>query len=258
MGEVEVRPEAARENDLRTPQVPWLKFAIHHSAGQLTLAAQATLSGSLAVLVGASGAGKTSLLRSIAGLMRPQRSSVTIAGAIVGDSEHDVWVKPAARGCGLVMQRPALFPAMTARENIAFGLHTLRQEAREVRVQEMAKLFRIEALLSRRPAQLSGGEQQRVAVARTLAPKPRVLLLDEPFAGLNLDLKSAILTDLESWLTRTETPALYVTHDVAEAWRLGSRPRAEVLRMESGRIVAQGRATDVLVADRAQLLDSLE
>jgi ABC-type molybdate transport system ATPase subunit len=122
----------------------------------------------------------------------------------------------------------------------------------------MATLFRIEALLSRRPAQLSGGEQQRVAVARTLAPKPRVLLLDEPFAGLNFDLKNAILADLDSWLIRTETPALYVTHDVAEAWRLGSRPRAEVLRMESGRIVAQGRATDVLVADRAQLLDSLE
>jgi ABC-type sulfate/molybdate transport systems ATPase subunit len=236
----------------------WLKFAIHHAVHQLALAAEATLSGSLAVLVGPSGAGKTSLLRSIAGLMRPQHGIVTIAGTTVCDSEHGIWLQPAERGCGLVMQRPALFPALTVRENIAFGLASLPREEREQRVQEMAALFRIEPLLARRPAQLSGGEQQRVAVARTLAPRPRVLLLDEPFAGLNLDLKTAILTDLERWLSRTGTPALYVTHDVAEAWRLGSRSDAEVLRMESGRIVAQGRAADVLAADRAQLFRTLE
>lgn len=258
MGEVETRPTTAREGDAGTPAAPWLKFAIHHTANQLTLAAEATLTGSLAVLVGPSGAGKTSLLRSIAGLMRPQQGYVTIAGTTVWDGGHRIRLTPAERGCGFVMQRPALFPALTVRENIAFGLASLPREEREQRVQEMAALFRIEALLTRRPAQLSGGEQQRVAVARTLAPGPRLLLLDEPFAGLNLDLKNAILTELESWLTRTATPVLYVTHDVAEAWRMGSRPDAEVLRMESGRIVAQGRAVDVLAADRAQLLNSLE
>jgi ABC-type sulfate/molybdate transport systems ATPase subunit len=122
----------------------------------------------------------------------------------------------------------------------------------------MAALFRLEAVLSRRPSQLSGGEQQRVAVARTLAPHPRVLLLDEPFAGLNLDLKHAVLTDLESWLAETRTPVLHVTHDVAEAWRLGTRPGAEVLRIDHGRIVSQGPATDVLAAERTQLLTVLE
>jgi ABC-type sulfate/molybdate transport systems ATPase subunit len=147
---------------------------------------------------------------------------------------------------------------MTARDNIAFGLHALSREERERRVREMAALFRLEPVLSRRPSQLSGGEQQRVSVARTLAPHPRVLLLDEPFAGLNLDLKHAVLTDLESWLTETGTPVLYVTHDVAEAWRLGMRPRAEVLRIEDGRIVSQGPASNVLAAERAQLLSSLE
>lgn len=237
---------------------PWLKFSVHHSANQLTLGVEATLSGSLAVLVGPSGAGKTSLLRAIAGLMRPERGYATVAGTIVWDSERRVWLRPAERGCGLVMQRPALFPSLTAAENIAFGLSGVERADREGRVEEMASLFRIEALLSRRPAQLSGGEQQRVAVARTLAPRPRVLLLDEPFAGLNLELKSAILTDLERWLSRTETPAFYVTHDVAEAWRMGSRPGAEVLRMENGRIVAQGAAVDVLAAERAQLLAGLE
>jgi ABC-type sulfate/molybdate transport systems ATPase subunit len=84
-----------------------------------------------------------------------------------------------------------------------------------------------------------------------------VLLLDEPFAGLNVDLKSAILTDLEGWLARMGTPALYVTHDVAEGWRMGSRPGAEVLRMENGRIVAQGCTADVLGAEREQLLAEL-
>ena len=256
MCEVDVRQAATRQTGVQA--APWLKFAVHHSSRQFTLAAEAALSGSLAVLVGPSGAGKTSLLRTIAGLMRPERGSVTVAGTIVWDGKRRVWLRAAERGCGLVMQRPALFPAMTAEENIAFGLGRLGRDDRESRVQEMASLFRIEALLSRRPAQLSGGEQQRVAVARTLAPRPRVLLLDEPFAGLNLELKSAILTDLESWLARTETPALYVTHDVAEAWRMGSRPGAEVLRMENGRIVAQGAAAEVLAAERAQLLAGLE
>jgi molybdate transport system ATP-binding protein len=122
----------------------------------------------------------------------------------------------------------------------------------------MAALFRIESLLSRRPSQLSGGEQQRVSLARTLAPYPRVLLLDEPFAGLHLNLKDAILTDLENWLAAASTPVLYVTHDVAEAWRVGSRPGAEVLRMDDGRIVNQGSAAVVLGAERTRLLAALE
>jgi ABC-type sulfate/molybdate transport systems ATPase subunit len=258
----------ADEIGAATPPGPWLAFAVHygervHRAGErqksgLVLDAEASLRGSLAVLVGPSGAGKTSLLRSIAGLMRPERGYVSVAGRMVWESACALWLRPAERGCGLVTQRPALFPAMTARDNIAFGLHALPRQEREQRVEEMATLFRLQPLLSRRPAQLSGGEQQRVALARTLAPHPRVLLLDEPFAGLNLDLKSAILTDLESWLAKTQTPVLYVTHDVAEGWRLGSRPGAEVLRIEDGRIVRQGPAAEVLSVERAQLLASLE
>jgi ABC-type sulfate/molybdate transport systems ATPase subunit len=272
------REPPARETGLRTqagPSLPdsslpdpWLAFAIHHGArahrearreeSGLTLAAEASLRGSLAVLVGPSGAGKTSLLRSIAGLMRPQCGYVTVAGTMVWDSARARWLRPADRGCGLATQRPALFPAMTARDNIGFGLHALPREERERRVHEMAALFRLGPLLSRRPTQLSGGEQQRVSLARTLAPYPRVLLLDEPFAGLHLDLKDAILTDLENWLAAAGTPVLYVTHDVAEAWRVGSRPGAEVLRMDEGRIVSQGSAASVLAAERTRLLAALE
>lgn len=278
MREMEAQQPIARETGMCPPTGPsvpdplqtdtWLTFAVHHGArthrdargeaSGLTLAAEASLRGSLAVLVGSSGAGKTSLLRSIAGLMRPQRGYVTVAGTIVWESNRELWLRPAERGCGLVTQRPALFPAMTAQENIAFGLHALPRQERERRVREMAALFRIESLLSRRPAQLSGGEQQRVAVARTLAPYPSVLLLDEPFAGLHLDLKDAILTDLENWLSAARTPVLYVTHDVAEAWRVGSRPSAEVLRMDDGRIVSQGSAAEVLGAERTRLLAALE
>lgn len=236
----------------------WLEFSVHHHAGGLQLAAEAALHGTLAVLVGPSGAGKTSLLRAIAGLLRPQCGTIRVMDKVVCESNRGVWLKPAQRGCGLVTQRPALFPAMSAAENIAFGLHALPRAERDQRVREMAALFRLDTVLARRPAELSGGEQQRVSVARTLAPRPRVLLLDEPFAGLNLALKDAILIDLKGWLEATRTPAFYVTHDVAEAWRMGSWPGAEALRMENGRIVQQGPAAEVLAAERAQLLAALE
>jgi ABC-type sulfate/molybdate transport systems ATPase subunit len=253
------------ETCLARERTPWLEFSIRHQEGAVRLEAEARLRGSLAVLVGPSGAGKTTLLRAIAGLLRPNGSGngvgsgfVNVGGRTAWRSGTSRWLAPAERGCGLVMQRPALFPALSARENIAFGLHYLTRAEQERRVQEMAALFRLEPFLGRRPSQLSGGEQQRLAVARTLAPRPPVLLLDEPFGGLNMSLKDAILTDLEMWLSAMNTPALYVTHDVAEGWRLGSHPGAEVLRMEAGRIVAQGPAAEVLAEERAQLLRALE
>ena len=175
MRETEAHARIVPDATVRERAAAWLGFAVYHGAGKdgagrggnakphkggPTLAAEATLRGSLAVLVGPSGAGKTSLLRSIAGLMQPQRGYVTVAGTSVWDSKRGVRFHPARRGCGLVTQRHALFPAMTAADNIAFGLHTMPREERERRVQEMAALFRLEAVLSRRPAQLSGGEQQ--------------------------------------------------------------------------------------------------
>jgi molybdate transport system ATP-binding protein len=236
---------------------PWLEFALHHRQGGLTLAAEAILCASIAVLVGPSGAGKTTLLRAIAGLLRPARGRIAICGVAVYNSDRHVCLKPGRRACGMVMQRPALFPAMTARQNIAFGLASLGATERKQRMERMIALFRLGAFVDRHPWQLSGGEQQRVALARALAPEPRGLLLDEPFAGLNPELKEEILADLEAWLAARATPALYVTHDVAEAWRLAARPSAEVLRMEEGRIVAQGSAATVLGRDRERLLLAL-
>ncbi len=236
---------------------PWLQLMVHHQQGGMRIAAEAVLRSGFNVLVGASGAGKTTLLRAIAGLLRPERGRIVLGDTAVWDSSTRIWLPPGRRGCGMVMQRPALFPSMTALENIGFGLASLPSAERSRRVEEMITLFRLQAFANRHPSGLSGGEQQRVALARALAPEPQVLLLDEPFAGLNQELKETILTDLEALLTSRATPILHVTHDVAEAWRLASRNRADVLRMEAGRIVAHGPAETVLAADRERLLASL-
>jgi molybdate transport system ATP-binding protein len=246
------------DESFRGMQDPWLHAMVHHRQGSQLLAVEIALCAPLTVLVGASGSGKTSLLRAISGLLRPQRGRITLGDFTVWDSHTHVWLPPGRRGCGMVMQRPALFPAMTAGENIAFGLHALPAPVRRQRLDEMVSLFRLENFVHRHATALSGGEQQRVALARAIAPHPRVLLLDEPFAGLNPDLKAEILTGLETWLTHRQTPVLHVTHDVAEAWRLCARSETEVLRMEAGRIVAQGAAAAVLATDRERLQAALQ
>jgi ABC-type sugar transport system ATPase subunit len=244
--EMEAQHAIARESGVGEQSTPWLAFDIHHGtrasnverASGLTLAAKAVLSGSLAVLVGPSGAGKTSLLRSIAGLMRPRRGYVRVAGTTVWDSEQAVWLRPAQRGCGLVTQRSALFPAMTARDNIAFGLHAFSREERERRVREMAALFRLEAVLSRRPAQLSGGEQQRVAIARALVNRPKILLADEPTGNLDSATGEAILALLREQSARGMTIVM-VTHERSLAEKFADR----LAIMGDGKLLSTSLAT---------------
>jgi molybdate transport system ATP-binding protein len=151
------------------------------------------------------------------------------------------------------MQEPALFPHLSVERNILFGLRALDRKARERRLAEMLALFGIESLAARVPSRLSGGEQQRVALARALAPKPRLLLLDEPFGALDSHLKEGLLTTLVDALAAEGTAALYVSHDVAEAFQLD----AEVLLLEDGKLVAQGPAATVLAEHRARLLRQL-
>jgi ABC-type sulfate/molybdate transport systems ATPase subunit len=142
---------------------------------------------------------------------------------------------------------------MNVTANVSFGLSGLDQRSSGERVGQMLELFQAGQLARRMPADLSGGEKQRVALARALAPEPRLLLLDEPFTGMDADLKVSILEPLTAWLAARSVPALYVSHDVAEAFQTA----ADVMVIDQGEIQAHGPAREVLATRREQLLRQL-
>ena len=192
--------------------------------------------GVFAVLFGPSGCGKSTLLRMIAGLERPDRGTIAISGRLVSG---DVHVPPESRQVGLVFQDLALFPNMTVAANIAFGLQGVSDGS--TRVEEMLKLLRLEPLRDRLPHELSGGEQQRVAVARSLAPDPDVLLLDEPFANLDAQLRERVREELIEILKRTATTVIMVTHDREEALSAAD----ELMVMIDGALVQSGDSREI-------------
>jgi molybdate transport system ATP-binding protein len=173
------------------------------------------------VLFGPSGAGKTTVLRAVAGLERPASGRISFGGEVWFDAAAGQAVETSRRRVGLVQQSDALFPHLTVAANLAYGLFRLSRAERERRVREVARLTGVVALLDRRPAQLSGGERQRVALGRALAPGPRMLLLDEPFAALDAPARDELRRGLRQLLATTGTPALLVTHDRDEALALG-------------------------------------
>lgn len=231
----------------------YLQADIEHTLGALSLRISCALSAPWTVLFGPSGAGKTSMLRVLGGLIKPEHGRVILNGRTLLETANGVWVSPAERTIGFVTQQPALFPHMDVTANVAFGLSGLSNRASAERVEEMLQLFHAGHLSRRRPADLSGGEKQRVALARALAPEPRMLLLDEPFTGLDADLKASILEQLTAWLAVRKIPALYVSHEVAEAFQTS----ADVMVIEGGQIQAHGPARVVLDARREQLLRQL-
>jgi molybdate transport system ATP-binding protein len=231
----------------------YLQLDVDHRLGELALRVACSLSAPWTVLFGPSGAGKTSLLRILGGLIRPDRGQVVLHGRTVVDTASGAWVPPAQRAIGFVTQRPTLFPNMNVTANVSFGLSALSRRSSDERVAQMLELFQGGHLAARMPADLSGGEKQRVALARALAPEPRLLLLDEPFTGLDADLKESIMEQLTVWLAEREVPALYVSHDVAEAFQTA----ADVMVIERGQIQAHGPANVVLASQRDQLLRQL-
>ena len=186
-------------------------------------------------LLGPSGCGKTTLLRIIAGLETQTSGRVLIGGRDVSA------LPPRARGLAMVFQNYAVFPHMTVRDNVAFGLTMLRAPAERIarQVERAAALMHIEALLDRYPAQLSGGQRQRVAVARALAVEPSVLLMDEPLSNLDALLRLEMRAELKSVLQDAGTTTIYVTHDQTEAMGLADR----IAVMHQGQIV-QDRPAD--------------
>ena len=177
--------------------------------------------GEVLTVIGPSGCGKSTLLRLIAGLERPDAGAITIAGEPVADG--GAWVPPERRRVGLVFQDHALFPHLDVARNVAFGLRDLPRAGRSARVAEMLALVGLGHLERRHPHELSGGEQQRVALARALAPRPAIVLLDEPFSSLDENLRARVRADTLAVLRETGSAAIIVTHDQDEALSLGDR-----------------------------------
>src|SRR5574344_2197800 len=182
-------------------------------------------SGDFITLLGPSGCGKTTTLRMIAGLETPTEGKITIGDRIVFSSEDGINIPPDKRDIGFLFQNYALWPHMTAYQNIAFGLENLKWKKEEIkaRVEEMAHTLKIEQFLQRYPSELSGGQQQRVAIARTLAPKPQVLFMDEPLSNLDAKLRLEMRTELKRLHATTNATFIYVTHDQLEAMTLATR-----------------------------------
>ncbi len=171
--------------------------------------------GQVACLLGASGCGKTTLLRCIAGFESVDAGSISLDDEQVAGSR--IHVAPHARGVGMVFQDHALFPHLTVAQNAAFGLHRLKQHDATTRVEEVLELVGLSSQSKQFPHQLSGGQQQRAALARALSTKPRLLLLDEPFASLDRELRYRLVQDVSAILRASSTTALWVTHDAREA-----------------------------------------
>jgi molybdate transport system ATP-binding protein len=205
------------------------------------------------ILFGASGAGKTTLLDCIAGLQSPEQGRIAIGDVVLFDSGSRVNVPPNRRSVGYLLQSLALFPHMTVRENVQYGLASLDQHEREYRCRAILESFRIADLVSRRPGEISGGERQRVALARTLVTRPRVLLLDEPLTALDAITRSQIVDDLRAWNAQRGIPILYVTHQRAEVFALGE----SVIVLEAGRVVARGSPHEVLQRPHSETVAQL-
>lgn len=205
------------------------------------------------ILFGASGAGKTTLLDCIAGLTDPDEGRIAIGGEDLYDSEKKQNVPAWKRRIGYVHQDLALFPHLTAEQNVAYGLRALSAAERQTHSREILDLFRIGHVRDRRPAQISGGERQRVALARALVTEPRALLLDEPLAALDRPTKSLLVGDLRQWNQHHRVPILFVTHNGEEVFALGD----EVIMLDAGRILAQGQPHDVMRAPRLETVAHL-
>ena len=198
--------------------------------------------GEALVLFGPSGAGKTTALRAIAGLLRPEAGKVEIDGQVVYDSAANLWLSAHQRRVGYLTQQYHLFPHLKVAENVAYGLRDGKSAASRNRISEMLENFELTGLEGRYPWELSGGQQQRVALARALVTDPKLLLLDEPFGALDVGLRRAVRQELREMLARNPVPVILVTHDREEALSLGD----EVQVIDGGQAIDRGAPVDVL------------
>ncbi len=219
-----------------------LSVALRHRFGNFELDAAFESPGGLTALFGASGCGKTSLVRLIAGLVRPMQGRIAVDGTVLVDTAQRRFVPAWRRGIGYVFQEPRLLPHLSVRQNLLYGRWFSRGSGPTIELDRVTELLGIDALLRRPPGALSGGEAQRVAIGRALLSRPRLLLMDEPFASIDELRKAEILPYVERLRDELHIPIVYVSHALDEIVRLATT----LIVLDAGRVVAQGPIAKVL------------
>jgi molybdate transport system ATP-binding protein len=238
-----------------------LHVRIEKRLGDFSLKAEFKGGSGVTALFGASGAGKSTVLATVAGALRPDRGRITLHDQVLFDSDARTHTAMEARRVGWVFQDARLFPHLSVEQNLRYGLQRAKGRPATIGYDEVVRVLGIEDLASRRPRDLSGGERQRVGVGRALLSQPRLLLMDEPLAALDGPRKAEILPFLERLKTAFDLPILYVTHSLGEVTRLADR----LVVLDAGRVVADGPLADVLartdlplLAGRADAASALE
>lgn len=230
------------------------RLQLRTQLGALALDIDLDITRNWTVIFGPSGSGKSTILRALAGLL-PNTNARLIRQDDDRNEQDLTHTPPRARHIAYAPQQPSLFPHLTVVDNVAFAQKfSSSSAASEQNINDAIKLFRLEDIINRYPKNLSGGERQRVNLARAFCvPNPQLMLLDEPFAGIDRPLRDAILPELRETLRRSGVPVVSVTHDVEEAFRL----QAEVVILRDGRIVNQGYVSKVLADERLSIIDAL-
>jgi len=225
-----------------------LEVDIEHRLSDFALDIHFQAGRGLTALFGRSGAGKTSVVNAVAGLLRPRRGRIVMDGSVLLETERGIQIPTHLRRVGYVFQEGRLFPHLTVRQNLLFGRwFAPARERRAANLDVVVDLLGIAALLDRRPGRLSGGEKQRVAIGRALLASPRLLLMDEPLASLDARRKDEILPYLERLRDEATVPIVYVSHSIAEVTRLATR----IVLISAGRVHAVGPVQEVM--GRAEL-----
>lgn len=219
-----------------------LTVALHHSFPGFTLDARFEAPAGITVLFGRSGSGKTSIINAISGLLRPDEGEITLDGVALTSTRARHHLPPHARRLGYVFQEGRLFPHLSVQQNLAYGGWVQRRRADAAQFDQVVEMLGLGPLLTRRPAALSGGEKQRVAIGRALLARPQLVLADEPLASLDEPRKAEILPYFERLRDEVSIPIVYVSHAAAEVARLATT----VVALEKGRVIRQGPAIEVL------------
>ncbi|MBN2907742.1 MAG: molybdenum ABC transporter ATP-binding protein [Rhodobacteraceae bacterium] len=219
-----------------------LSVALSHDLPGFTLDVAFEAPRGVTVLFGQSGSGKTTIINAVAGLVRPRSGRVAVDGQVLLDTARGVWLPPHRRRIGYVFQEARLFPHLSVRQNLAYGRWFARARPGGESLEKVVEMLGIGHLLARRPAGLSGGEKQRVAIGRALLARPALILADEPLAALDEARKAEIMPYFERLRDEVSVPILYVSHSAAEVARLATT----VVALRDGRVIGQGPAARVL------------